>query len=132
MSKINHRAAALNLVPSDEVRPAHREEKARRRDKAVPKRARQVRYEFDANAQTAPNVGESVAIRHKTEETSNGQVRLVRAPIESRIIAAVYMGTADGYCIKDNCGESWLVRPAAVGGTKWESFNRGETRKELV
>ena len=102
-----------------------------RRQKPVPKRDKVVAYKFDQAAQTSPNVGDSVAIRHKTEEQKHGNVRLVRDGIDQRTVNAVYFTEPEGYSIRDNCGEQWLVRPSAIGGSKWESFNPGEGRKEF-
>lgn len=132
MSKINYRANSVLSFIEEEKAPVRHEEKARRRDKAVPKRTKVVQYKFDANAQKAPNVGETVAVRHRSEEQPNGSVRLVREGNDARVIAQVYMSEVNGYSIKDNCGEQWLVRPASVGGAKWETFIPNEGRKERV
>lgn len=134
MSKVNHRANAQSLLAfvTEEKPVRRREEPKQRRQKAVPKRAKVVPYKFDANAQKAPNVGETVAVRHRTEEQANGSVRLVREGNDTRVIAQVYMSESKGYSIKDNCGEQWLVRPASVGNAKWETFIPNEGRKELV
>lgn len=142
MSKVNHRESALsNLFVADAERPARREEKQERRSKPVPKRTHIVPYKFDQKAQAAPNVGEMVAIRHTSDNRmlsdKAGQYldmtgKLVRSGIEVRRIKAVYLGDSDGYHIKDHNGEPWVIRPSASGAAKWETFTRGEGRKESV
>lgn len=143
MSKANHRASALsNLFTEPKVeRPARREEKQERRSKPVPKRTHIVPYKFDQSAQTAPNVGDKVAIRHTSDNTikvdklgsmleTNGKLK--RSAVEVRTVKRVYLGDSEGYSIQDNAGEQWLVRPSACGSARWETFTRGEGRKEVV
>lgn len=134
MSKVNHRANQLDFTAGRDlpVRANGDDVPEFRRQKPVPKRAKVVAYKFDQAAQTSPIVGDSVAIRHKTEEQKHGNVRLVRDGIDQRTVSAVYFTEPEGYSIRDNCGEQWLVRPSAIGGSKWESFNAGEGRKEFV
>lgn len=133
MSKVNHRQAAANLnFNASEDRAPRREVNEFRRQKAVPKRAKVVAYVFDQSKQSAPNVGDTVAIRHRTQVEANGRIHLVRDGIEQRTVAKVYFTEPEGYSIQDNTGEQWLVRPSAVGGSKWETFKPGEGRKEVV
>lgn len=96
-----------------------------RRQKAVPKRIKLVPYV--ANPDVAyPQVGDTLAVCHKAIDG-----REQRAGVESRTIKAVYLSDSLGFCVKDNVGDVWHVRPASVGGQKWETFTRGEKQKVL-
>ena len=135
MSKIDHRANQLLDFTTGRdlpVRANGEDLPSFRRQKAVPRRAKVVAYKFDQAAQSSPNVGDSVAIRHRTDVQPKGNVRLIRDGIDQRTVKAVYFTESEGYSIKDSVGEQWLVRPSAIGGSKWETFNVGEGRKELA
>ena len=97
-----------------------------RRQKAVPKKVKLVQYIHNPDV-AYPQVGDSVAVCHRSNEG-----REQRAGVENRTIKAVFLSDHLGFCIKDNVGDVWHVRPASVGGQKWETFVRGEKQKVLT
>lgn len=97
-----------------------------RRDKAVPKKIKLVSYSHNPDL-SYPQVGDTVAVCHRSNDG-----REQRAGVENRKVKAVYMSDSIGHCIKDNAGDVWHVRPASVGGQKWETFTRGEKQKVLA
>lgn len=99
-----------------------------RRQKAVPKKARIVPYIHNPDL-AHPKVGDTLSVCHRTNADGNGNARVSRSDIEQRTIKQVYMSTAEGFSIKDHVGDTWLVRPAALGGTTWETFTVGEKQK---
>ena len=96
-----------------------------RRQKAVPRKVRLVQYTHNPDL-AYPQVGDTLAVCHRSNDG-----REQRAGVENRVVKAVYMSDSIGHCIKDNVGDVWHVRPASVGGQKWETFTRGEKQKVL-
>ena len=90
-----------------------------KRSKKVHKRPKAV-YVFDAT-RSAPEVGDTVAIIHRTKAGKNGTVTEARSDIEQRKVKLVYMADSLGYSIQDNAGEVWLIKPATMGSSKWET-----------
>ena len=115
-------AAAKGENPADYVE-GKVEGFAPRRSK-VEKRTRLIRYVFNPEL-AAPVAGEQVAVCHK----SDGNGKLTRSSIEQRVVKFVYMSDSEGHRIQDNQGDVWHVRPASVGGSKWETFYPGEKIK---
>lgn len=99
-----------------------------RRQKAVPRKITTVPYKFDASV-SLPVPGEGVAVCHRSSIQPNGSVRLERTNVEHRTIKQVYLSDADGFSIRDHVGDTWYVRPASIGGSKWETFYPGEKQK---
>lgn len=97
-----------------------------RRQKAVPKKVKLVQYTHNPDI-AYPQVGDTLAVCHRSNDG-----REQRAGVENRIVKAVYLSDAQGFCVKDNVGDVWHVRPASVGGQKWETFTRGEKQKVLT
>lgn len=97
-----------------------------RRQKAVPKKVKLVQYTHNPDI-AYPQVGDTLAVCHRSNEG-----REQRAGVENRTVKAVYLSDAQGFCVKDNAGDVWHVRPASVGGQKWETFTRGEKQKVLT
>ena len=96
-----------------------------RRQKAVPKKIKLIQYTHNPDV-PYPQVGDTVAVCHRSVDG-----REQRAGVENRKVAKVYLSDAQGFCIADNVGDVWHVRPASVGGQKWETFTRGEKQKVL-
>ena len=97
-----------------------------RRQKAVPKKVKLVSYSHNPDI-SYPKVGDTLAVCHRSNEG-----REQRTGVENRTVKAVYLSDAQGFCVKDNVGDVWHVRPASVGGQKWETFVRGEKQKVLA
>lgn len=97
-----------------------------RRKKAVPKKVKLVKYTHNPDV-AYPQVGDTLAVCHKAIDGHEQ-----RSGVENRIVKAVYLSDAQGFCVKDNVGDIWHVRHAAVGGQKWETFTRGEKQKVLT
>lgn len=109
--------------------------KARKAGRKANKEARKMKlisYQFAFDPDSMPLVGQTVAIRHRTESDNKGKVSLVRADITVRTIKHVCMSDEEGNRIIDSMGEPWLVRPASVGHAKWETFKPGEKQKVLA
>lgn len=96
-----------------------------RRQKAVPKKIKLVQYTHNPDV-SYPQVGDTLAVCHRSVDG-----REQRAGVENRKVAKVYLSDAQGFCVADNVGDLWHVRPASVGGQKWETFTRGEKQKVL-
>lgn len=90
------------------------------RSKKVHKRPRSV-YVFDAT-RSAPEVGDTLAVIHRTKANAKGAVIEVKSDCEHRNVAKVYIADSLGYSVQDDQGESWLVRPATQGSDKWETL----------
>ncbi len=97
-----------------------------RRQKAVPKKIKLVQYTHNPDV-AYPQVGDTLAVCHRSVDG-----REQRAGVENRKVAKVYLSDAQGFCVADNVGDIWHVRPASVGGQKWETFTRGEKQKVLA
>lgn len=119
---------ALGIDKDDSVRRGKKEPMGFRRQKAVPKRKAFVPYVFNPDA-PHPIRGESVAVCHKSTLDQRGVASVRRADIEHRTIARVYMSDINGFSIRDNAGDTWYIRPASLGSSKWETFIPGEKQK---
>lgn len=97
-----------------------------RRQKAVPKKVKLVQYTHNPDV-AYPQVGDTLAVCHRSVDG-----REQRAGVENRKVAKVYLSDAQGFCVADHVGDVWHVRPASVGGQKWETFTRGEKKKVLT
>lgn len=97
-----------------------------RRQKAVPKKVKLIQYIHNPDL-AYPQVGDTLAVCHRSNDG-----REQRAGVENRKVAKVYLSDAQGFCVADNVGDVWHVRPASVGGQKWETFTRGEKQKVLA
>lgn len=95
--------------------------KEEKRSKKVHKRPRSV-YVFDAT-RSAPEVGDTLAVIHRTKANAKGAVIEVKSDCEHRTIAKVYIADSLGYSVQDDQGEAWLVRPATQGSDKWETMS---------
>ncbi len=131
MSKTNHRTSSARTL-ADIYAPATAAlaavvEKAKRRDKAVPKRAAAV---ASANVEVkVPKVGDTVTILHGTDPAFGQDKvgdfidlkgRLKRTTDEQRTIKRLYLSDAEGYRIQDSAGEVWTI---ALGHKGWQSVN---------
>lgn len=99
--------------------------------KHTPKRTALVRYEFNPEL-AAPIRGETVSVCHVTSVDRNGKATINRGSVEVRKVKLVYFSDAQGHRIQDHVGDVWYVRPAAVGGTKWETFIPGDKQKVVI
>lgn len=118
--------AELEAVQLKKIRKAGRKANKEKR------RTQLVAYQFHADLDNMPKVGQSIAICHRSEEDNKGKPRLVRTNIEFRKAAKVCMSDPEGYRVIDNQGEPWNVRPATIGSAKWETFYSGEKQKVVV
>ena len=94
--------------------------KEEKRSKKVYKSPRSV-YVFDAT-RSAPEVGDTLAVIHRTKANAKGAVIEVKSDCEHRKVAKVYLADSLGYSVQDDQGEAWLVRPATQGSDKWETM----------
>ena len=106
--------------------------KAGRKANKEKRRTQLVAYQFHADLDNMPKVGQSIAVCHRSEEDAKGKPRLVRTSIDFRVVAKVCMSDPEGYRVIDNQGEPWNVRPATIGSAKWETFYSGEKQKVIV
>ena len=120
--------AIIGLRADSKITSLTREEP---RSKRTHKRKVFVDYKVDTTG-AYPEVGDQVMVCHSTEVQPSGAVRLRRSSAEKRTVTAVYMSDAlGGFSIRDHAGESWYVRPASIGGAKWETFVPGEKQKVM-
>lgn len=116
MSKRIHTQSSLKHAVVAPEAPEYFE----KRSKKVHKRPRSV-YVFDAT-RSAPEVGDTLAVIHRTKANAKGAVIEVKSDCEHRKVAKVYLADSLGYSVQDDQGEAWLVRPATQGSDKWETM----------
>lgn len=125
MSKRSHTRASLKyavVAPEapESVTRGVAQDYFEKRSKKVYKRPRSV-YVFDAT-RSAPEVGDTLAVIHRTKANAKGAVIEVKSDCEHRKVAKVYLADSLGYSVQDDQGEAWLVRPATQGSDKWETL----------
>lgn len=121
-------ATTFEEIPLEVGKVEKRYEKG---SKHTPKRTALVRYQFNPEL-AAPVRGETVSVCHVTSVDRNGKASINRGSVEVRKVRLVYFSDAKGHRIQDNVGDVWHVRPAAVGGTKWETFIPGDKQKVVI
>lgn len=137
MSQLNIR----NMFTAEELQQAEELDRFQRQ-RAAKARAKALRgakgskkllpYTFHGDESKLPKVGESVAVCHRTEVNHHGDSKLTRSAVDFSTIKRVYLSDDDGYRVMVTSGDVWLVRPAAQGSAKWETFRPGEKQLTLV
>ncbi|UMO76490.1 hypothetical protein DNAM_650 [Pseudomonas phage BroderSalsa] len=68
-----------------------------------------------------PAVGDTVLVRHRSQENAQGVVNLVRDGNSVELVKAVMIGSEHGPRVKVSSGDVWDVKRCSRGDTVWET-----------